>query len=171
MGDHARDTPLPIESVTGWDKRASLLSCGDVESNPGPSGARSETRMEFEWHLKVRAEEVLELHHIGPYFDVLMDIGPPEGPSGTSSTPSRLRVSARCVCGHVVWLRWGRVSELLHHVRLCQTLHAHSGRGEELRTCGDIEQNPGPEPQEEFSTHFATIPPDWRHPRLLQQKI
>ena len=75
----------------------------------------------------------------------------PPFPGPSSPTPPRpcvKWVEVTCTCGTVVHLRAQEVLPLARHVASCARLHARTGRGDALTTCGDVEENPGPSSNE-----------------------
>ena len=79
-------------------------------------------------------------------FVALEDSPPPDpGPSGPTSPRLHLWAEATCLCGARILLRLQGPRPLAIHVALCGTLHLASGRGDALATCGDVEENPGPQ--------------------------
>ena len=54
-------------------------------------------------------------------------------------------VEALCLaCYASVLFRHTDMAVLRQHIRTCSDLHEATGRGDELRSCGDVEPNPGP---------------------------
>ena len=75
------------------------------------------------------------------------DFFPPEpGPSGEAPvTFFNMWQECTCICQSTLVLSPQQgIRVLIRHVTTCATLHAATGRGAELATCGDVELNPGP---------------------------
>ena len=135
------DVTVPTIPTTTLCGRGSLLTCGDVEQNPGPYAGPSSTsqiRHAMQW---------LETQHLLDYATIEVIDRPPAGPSGPSPQregPGNF-FDFRCdLCGYHACTRTART--IILHVSACPRLCINrSGRGSSLPSCGDIEANPGPE--------------------------
>ena len=138
----------------------SLLSCGDIESNPGPRQGPSACSWDPLWNF-------MQDHMLDDWVHVIMFEPPEMGPSGGLDTGSFLWFDATCeACGrswsgydtfvvtqHLTYckaLEEGTGGRLLH----LRQIHKATGRGESLLSCGDIESNPGPEHTDQRSTRL-----------------
>jgi hypothetical protein len=126
----------------------SLLSCGDVEANPGPRRAPSSGGSG--WRILCQ----LEAAGLQGMFDLFMAAPPAPGPS-SSTMPPAVPVSRsgwwelKCRCGALILARDS--VPLLAHAKSCPDIlrlqagtPPPTGRGETLLSCGDVEANPGP---------------------------
>jgi hypothetical protein len=123
-----------------------LLTCGDVESNPGPEqGPASATTLN--WHEALRACNAFTIEAVDTTWPGRS--GPDTGRLGLSGP----FVTAVCgVCGES--LRFRETWQMWRHLDACIPQCAEpdppaTGRGDMILTCGDVEENPGPKPPPE----------------------
>ena len=125
-----------------------------VELNPGPTSGPATSPNIGYWATVFLANWALT-----PYFELDEDGPPDTGPDG-GSQPQALRSWMYAVCGCCQsWIPlrpWG-LRPLFHHVSTCAQLHAATGGGAQLSTCGDVELNPGPRsgPLLPFAAHHV----------------
>ena len=137
-----RITSLLPNRSTPYTGRGSLLTCGDVPPNPGPSSGPAGGRGRND-PMAIMLRD-LERWYLSDWFDGESAPWVENGPCGPTTQNARSNwMEWRCTaCG----TRMTTCSFLLHrrHIRQCLALHRLTGRGEALKTCGDIQQNPGP---------------------------
>ena len=116
----------------------------NIESNPGPPWdnmpARATNCLAYFVHTFIQRWNLAE-------FITHEDFFPPDpGPSGeTPSSYFNMWQECTCVCQCTLLLAPQQgIRLLIRHVTICATLHAATGRGATLSTCGDVELNPGP---------------------------
>ena len=120
-----------------------VLTCGDVEANPGPAQpAPCATRL-----LWVTIDQLLTALHLHNWFRAEEQYPPDRGPSGEPHHPQTMYTLVTCeACSAAIYSHPHNLRPLVAHIRECHLLHTATGRGAALLTCGDIEGNPGPSP-------------------------
>ena len=151
---HENEAPLVVTSAASFSLlphpvvlpvrgRGSLLTCGDVEPNPGPPRPCRSAPPQ----ASIALHAFLDRWHITDYLEVSSGYEvaiPLPGPCGSARPgPAVAWIAVDCVCGETIPLREQELRPLMRHIRTCGRLHARTGRGDALRTCGDVEENPG----------------------------
>ena len=153
--------PPPPERVSPLTGRGfSLLSTG-VEPNPGPMeppGPSAPSTME-------RTRLFLAQWGLTGLFTLEDDFPPHPGPCGVLLQRQVWWVSATCTCGNTLDVGPPGLRPLVLHITRCVVLHTRTGRGDALRSCGDIEENPGP------LTPPGSEPPPVGHPDVADSMV
>jgi hypothetical protein len=137
--------------------RGSLLTCGDVEQNPGPG-----VSVPWERTLAQRRKQIAFGKSLPGYQTYILLVPQRHREEGNPYHPSTPRADVTCSCrewcrGIAAWRRalhkWDCLSHLLHQSNegageqeppLEASIFGGGGRGKDLLTCGDVEANPGP---------------------------